>query len=63
MRNQATHQELTTRVRTTAAETRVGIAIAVEPLLANEFTQLKEGQPAASFGRKLLGRLRLLYGC
>ena len=49
MRNQATHQELTDPVVTTAAETRVGIAIAVEPLLQTSFTQLKTGNRAASF--------------
>ena len=49
MRNQATHQELTTRVRTTAAETRVGIAIAVEPLLANEFYTAKRRATSRKF--------------
>ena len=49
MRNEATHQELTDPVGTPAAETRVGIAIAVEPLLQTSFTHLKKGnQPQVS---------------
>ncbi len=49
MRNQATYQELTDADPTTAAERRVGIAIAAEPLLKMSFHTAREGnQPQVS---------------
>jgi hypothetical protein len=51
MRNQVTHQELSTLLR---PKDTIGIAIAVEPLLKTISTELEKGKPSERLGRELL---------